>query len=408
LLLLSSDDERDGLGRGRTTFLEGIAMITGGLLETEIDETSADAGGHDDGAVPTRRGRKSGGAAPGLLPIYLREMGANPMLADGHEMRVARDLRAAREELASLALRLPRPCRDEIVGGDPGGPEQGWRWPLDEIERFCERLVRYERTHTAARVSEVARAARVHLRRLHEARDTMILANLRLVVHIAKRYVENGVSFLDLIQEGNIGLMKAVEKFEYDLGNKFSTYAYWWIKQAIDRAIVDRGSTIRIPVHLNEKRRKVARTASSLSQRLGRQPTPEEIARRLRMGIDKVEEVLGLVRTPKSLEEISENEDSGDLHQVVEDPTIPSPLRHAQEQEVREKVEASLRSLNPREGEILRLRFGLAKHEPHTLEEIGLKMNISRERVRQIEASALRKLHESDVLEQLLQTVLAS
>jgi RNA polymerase primary sigma factor len=329
-------------------------------------------------------------------------MGANPRIDDEEENRLARDLREARQRLAELALRLPAACREEVLAGDGEGPRAGWRWPLDSMERFCDRLLRFESVHSSPDLADLAREVREQHRRMRAARDAMILANLRLVVHIAKRYAENGVSMLDLIQEGNIGLMKAVEKFEHDLGNKFSTYAYWWIKQAIDRAIVDKGSTIRIPVHLSEKRKKVARTASILSQRLGRAPTPEEIAALLQMPLDGVEEVLGLVRHPKSLEELGDDEESGDLRQTVEDPRAPSPDQYARKREVRERVGETLKSLSPREEQILRMRFGIGEHQAHTLEEIGWKLRISRERVRQIEAAALRKLHESNVLEELL------
>jgi len=369
---------------------------------TESASTESNRGGRN----PVRKNGKAG-VTTSLLPLYLREMGSNAMLDESEEVSLSRKLRASRGRLARLALRLPKKTRDRVLGDDLDGPKSGWRWPLDGAERFCERLRQYAKIDPQSETVEMAREALILRARMREARDRMVLANLRLVVHIAKRYVDNGVAFLDLIQEGNIGLMKAVEKFEYDLGNKFSTYAYWWIKQAIDRAIVDKGSTIRIPVHLSERRKKVARATVGLGQRLGRSPTAEEIALRVQMPVERVEEVLGLVRASKSLEELAGDDDAVDLHQTVEDTRGPTPLRYAEKRELRDKVDATLKTLNAREEKILRLRFGIGKYSPHTLEEIGWMMKISRERVRQIEGAALRKLHESAVLEQLVDTVVA-
>jgi RNA polymerase primary sigma factor len=214
-------------------------------------------------------------------------------------------------------------------------------------------------------------------------------------VHIAKKYLNHGISFMDLIQEGNIGLMKAVEKFEYERGNKFSTYAYWWIKQAIERAIADKARIIRIPVHVNEKIKKIARVSRELGETLGRKPTPQEIAKKLRMPIVKVEEILGVVQEPQALEDLSADDDSPGLLRFVADPNAVSPLERTVDRELREKIESTLRVLNPREEEIIRLRFGIGRDMPYTLEEIGRVMGLSRERVRQIEATALKKIQSA-------------
>ncbi len=225
------------------------------------------------------------------------------------------------------------------------------------------------------------------------AREHLIKANTRLVVSIAKRYIGRGVPFLDLIQEGNLGLMKAVEKYEYRRGFRFSTYATWWIRQTITRAIADQGRTIRVPVHMVDRIRQLYRLTHELEQKLGRIPNTEELAVELNVPVNKVDWMLRVSWLPLSLESpINDDEEDSELGMFVEDQQTPSPIQSAYSKMLREKIEAVLETLPPREARILRLRFGLENGHTYTLEEVGQKFGLTRERIRQIESKALRRL----------------
>jgi RNA polymerase primary sigma factor len=290
----------------------------------------------------------SGVSSDDTVGLYLKEMARVPLLTTEEEVRLAKSLEHGHH--AALVLRQ-----------NGAGSRQ---------RRELEKVIEQGKT----------------------AREHLIKANTRLVVSIAKKYMGRGVPFLDLIQEGNLGLMKAVEKFDYRRGYRFSTYATWWIRQTITRAIADQGRTIRVPVHMSDSIRRLYKTARKLEQENGRKPTPEEIANELGMEPRKVQWMLKVSWRPLSLERPVGEEEDSELGSFIEDNSTPTPPQSAYHNLLREKVEEVLATLTPREARILRLRFGLQNGRSYTLEEVGQKFGLTRERIRQIEGKALRRL----------------
>ena len=292
--------------------------------------------------------------------MYLKEIGKVPLLSAEEEIELAKNMEAgavAKEKIAILKSREENATEEEL-----------------------------------AEIKEEIKNLQKDLDAGDEAKKRLAEANLRLVVSIAKRYVGRGMLFLDLIQEGNLGLIKAVEKFDYRKGYKFSTYATWWIRQAITRAIADQARTIRIPVHMVETINKLIRVSRQLLQELGREPTPEEIAEEMDMPVDRVREILKISQEPVSLETpIGEEEDSH-LGDFIQDDNVPVPADAATFTLLKEQLEEVLGTLTEREQKVLTLRFGLEDGRARTLEEVGKEFNVTRERIRQIEAKALRKL----------------
>ncbi len=356
-LLPDGDDNFDQIEQV-ITLLEEAGVLVQDLVAQEEDETEIviledaeeEEEEEDDFVFPQPDDDLASISVDDGIGLYLREMTRVPLLTNEEEIRLAKAIERSRAAHARLNVK---------------GEKVGVKERL-QIEKDIEE----------------GRLAREHL----------IKANTRLVVSIAKKYMGRGVPFLDLIQEGNLGLMKSVEKFNYKLGFRFSTYATWWIRQTITRAIADQSRTIRVPVHMNDRIRRLYKATRELEQTLGRQPTPAEVATELGVDSEQVEWMLKVSWRPLSLEQPIGEEEDNEFGSFVEDENTPSPAQTVYEELLKGKIEEVLSTLTPREQRILRLRFGLVNGKCYTLEEVGQKFGLTRERIRQIEARALRRL----------------
>ncbi len=330
---------------------EGIQVYTNGEVPAEEQQDAEDETAPDLTTIPS----------DDTVSLYFGEIRPIPLLTAEQEVDLAKRIEAGEGAAQKL--------RGLTSGGESQSEAQAVRLDADEDEELRRVFLDGE-----------------------EARHTLIQSNSRLVISIAKKYMGQGVPFLDLIQEGNLGLMKAAEKFDYRRGNRFSTYATWWIRQSITRALADQGRTIRVPVHMNDRIRRVYGTAQTLEQELERKPTPEEIALEMGLSTRQVKQALQASRRPLSLEKPVGEEGDSELGQFVEDDGVADPVEEASQYMLRQDVEELLHTLTSREERILRMRYGLGGTKRHTLKQVGKKFGLTRERIRQIEQEALRKL----------------
>ncbi len=369
--------EIDDLNKKRKCYLkkleETIPLITP-RKASELDSHNRDTGNH-------------------CAPIKILEGNRNQILEKVYALRLKEDVVIVFSEELKRSVAEMDALQKKILSTSKKVRHSG-----SDIEKecqLCKKKIEEKEILFGMKYAEMKKAMRILVsceRRVFEARKSLLEANLRLVISIAKRYLGRGLSFSDLIQEGNSGLMRAVDKFEYKRGYKFSTYATWWIRQAITRALADQSRTIRIPVHMVETINKMTRVTRELVQEMGREPTPVEIAERLNIPLEKVNRILKISKEPVSLETpIGEEEDSH-LRDFIEDKAMLSPLDFAIQDDMKKKINRILCSLTPKEERIIKKRFGIDGDIPHTLEEVGLEFEVTRERIRQIEGKAIRKL----------------
>ncbi len=398
-----SDDSEDEKDRGPDP---EEARIRFGALQEANDKVKA---------VEAKQGRDTAefGEALEALALAFSPIKLSPRFYDALVTRVRGYIdrvRTQERNIMRICTQRAKMPRQEFIKSFPGN-ETNENWfddliasdkpyasnievHLHDLKRAQRRLIQVEQEVglTLPEIKEVNRQLSIGEARSRRAKKEMVEANLRLVISIAKKYTNRGLQFLDLIQEGNIGLMKAVDKFEYRRGYKFSTYATWWIRQAITRSIADQARTIRIPVHMIETINKLNRISRQMLQEMGREATPEELAERMEMPEDKIRKVLKIAKEPISMETpIGDDEDSS-LGDFIEDTTLESPVDSATGEGLREATRSVLAGLTAREAKVLRMRFGIDMNTDHTLEEVGKQFDVTRERIRQIEAKALRKL----------------
>lgn len=344
-----------------------------------------------------RDGKRRGAGPKAIgdpLVSYRKVLRKTPPLEVEDEFKQAHELYRSRSEIARSMATLPEPVRSSVLNGDADGPTRGHRWPLEQLESCCVKLMRCQTSNGNAGLKETVDEIKVNKRCLDEARDTLVMASLRFVPHVAKNFSHPGISFMDLVQEGNIGLLKAVDRFDPRRGYRFSTYAYWWIRQAISKAVAEKSRVIRFPEHTMALVRRLKLATSELNETLGRRPTTPEIAEHMEVSPRRVDELLAMILNPYPLDGPEGEFEEPDFLSNLVDPEASTPLESALDREQKEEIAMALNELTPRERKIVELRFGIGGGEGHTLDAIGLQVGLSRERVRQILNNALGKIHD--------------